>query len=155
MASPVAVRGGEALYFTRSAGRLNTALYGEHRMERRRLILAAGAMAHLVSGSRKIGFYPGADAAFRIHPAFSLYGSLNKTLRMPTFTDLYYTSPIQQANPRLKPEKAVSAEGAPVAQPRSQGNSCRIQPERPGNDRLGEGSPSRFPDMEEYEPFSG
>lgn len=111
LASPVAVRGGEALYFTRSAGRLNTALYGEHRMERRRLILAAGAMAHLVSGSRKIGFYPGADAAFRIHPAFSLYGSLNKTLRMPTFTDLYYTSPIQQANPRLKPEKAVSAEG--------------------------------------------
>jgi iron complex outermembrane receptor protein len=37
-------------------------------------------------------------------------GSVNKTLRLPTFTDLYYSGPANQGNPDLKPEEAIATE---------------------------------------------
>jgi iron complex outermembrane receptor protein len=39
-----------------------------------------------------------------------LFGSVNKSLRMPTFTDLFYDGPTNIGNPNLKPEEAVTYE---------------------------------------------
>jgi vitamin B12 transporter len=39
------------------------------------------------------------------------YASYNKSLRMPTFTDLYYNGPTNKGNPDLKPEKSSTIEG--------------------------------------------
>lgn len=111
LSRPVPVRGSDTLFYTRSAHRWNMALYGEHRLELSRLTLSAGTMAHLVPGSHPLRLYPGADAAFRVYHALSLYGSVNKSLRRPTFTDMYYKSPVQQGNPHLKAEEAFSLEG--------------------------------------------
>ena len=38
------------------------------------------------------------------------YISVNKSLRLPTFTDLFYTGPNNIGNPDLKPEEAWSYE---------------------------------------------
>jgi iron complex outermembrane receptor protein len=54
--------------------------------------------------------YPGFDASWQIAPQSSLYASVNKTMRMPTYTDLYYQSPNNQGNPSLKPEEALGFE---------------------------------------------
>lgn len=40
----------------------------------------------------------------------SVYAGVNRTLRLPTFTDLYYQSVTQIANPALKPEKSYNFE---------------------------------------------
>lgn len=55
-------------------------------------------------------FYPGLDAGFTFNEHHKIYGNISKTHRIPTFTDLYYKSPVEQGNPDLKPESAVSTE---------------------------------------------
>lgn len=55
-------------------------------------------------------FYPGLDAGFSFNEHHKIYGNISKVHRVPTFTDLYYTSQTEQGNPNLKPESAISTE---------------------------------------------
>jgi iron complex outermembrane receptor protein len=50
------------------------------------------------------------DLGYRLNDHLKIFSSVNKTLRMPTFTDMFYTSPVQQGNSHLKPEEAVTFE---------------------------------------------
>ncbi|MDA3879865.1 MAG: TonB-dependent receptor [Prolixibacteraceae bacterium] len=54
--------------------------------------------------------YPGIDVAYDLTPSVTWFASANKTMRMPTFTDLYYTSPNNEGNPNLLPEEASGYE---------------------------------------------
>ncbi|HEY3372429.1 MAG TPA: TonB-dependent receptor, partial [Prolixibacteraceae bacterium] len=56
--------------------------------------------------------YPGMDVSYAISRHFKLNGSANSSLRMPTFTDLFYNGPTNIGNPDLKPEKSTTIEGA-------------------------------------------
>lgn len=56
-------------------------------------------------------WYPGIDLSYQIAGSFTLYGSYSKSLRLPTFTDLFYSGPSNQGNPNLKPERVNSYEG--------------------------------------------
>jgi vitamin B12 transporter len=55
-------------------------------------------------------FYPGLDAGYTFNEHNKIYGNISKVHRVPTFTDLYYKSPVEQGNPDLKPESAISTE---------------------------------------------
>ena len=55
-------------------------------------------------------FYPGMDVGFIFNPNHKVFGAISKGFRIPTFTDLYYTSPTEIGNPNLVPESAVSSE---------------------------------------------
>jgi iron complex outermembrane receptor protein len=59
---------------------------------------------------RKWQWYPGLDIGFKLSSATKLYASANKSLRLPTFTDLYYQSATNIGNPDLQPEEALSFE---------------------------------------------
>jgi iron complex outermembrane receptor protein len=59
---------------------------------------------------RKWQFYPGVDIGWKIATPLKLFASLNKALRLPTFTDLYYKSATNIGDPGLLPEKALSVE---------------------------------------------
>ncbi len=54
--------------------------------------------------------YPGVDVGFIFNPNHKVFGAISKGFRIPTFTDLYYTSPTEIGNPNLVPESAVSSE---------------------------------------------
>jgi iron complex outermembrane receptor protein len=75
------------------------------------LTITSGLMAFRSSDLTGFRIYPGIDVAYRLNNRFRLYSSANKTLRIPTFTDLFYKSPVQKGNPELKPEEAFSFEG--------------------------------------------
>ena len=75
------------------------------------LTVNAGIMAHHNSDRKGFRFYPGIDISYRFNSYFRLYTSANKTLRMPTFTDMFYKSPVQKGNPDLEPEEAITLEG--------------------------------------------
>ena len=47
--------------------------------------------------------YPGIDISYRPTEAWKLYASWNMALRMPTFTDLYYSGANIERNSELKP----------------------------------------------------
>ena len=55
--------------------------------------------------------YPGFDASYRIGNGWKIYASYNSSLRMPTFTDLYYSVGGHQADKYLKPEELHAFEG--------------------------------------------
>ncbi len=51
------------------------------------------------------GFYPGVDLAYRPTANTKLYASWNTAMRLPTFTDLYYSGTNIEGNANLAPEK--------------------------------------------------
>lgn len=55
-------------------------------------------------------FYPGLDVGFDFNSNHKVYGNIAKVHRVPTFTELYYSSPTEKGNTDLVPENAVSAE---------------------------------------------
>ncbi|MEM9545988.1 MAG: TonB-dependent receptor [Bacteroidota bacterium] len=54
--------------------------------------------------------YPGIDLSYSIHNAIHLYATANWSDRIPTYTNLYYTSPSEQGNENLVAESATSFE---------------------------------------------
>ncbi|MCK9612138.1 MAG: TonB-dependent receptor [Bacteroidales bacterium] len=67
----------------------------------------------LLNYNNKFGFdfCPGFDFMANISPKLKVFFSANKSLRAPSFTELYYQSPVNRANPELMSEKAYQAEG--------------------------------------------
>jgi iron complex outermembrane receptor protein len=54
--------------------------------------------------------FPGIDAGFLLRPDLRLYSNIGKSYRIPTFYDMYYKSPVEEGNPDLDPEKAITFE---------------------------------------------
>ena len=108
---PVEVPNFNNVFYTKYYTRMNASIYAEHSVSWKVLTVTAGIMAHHNSDLTGFRIYPGIDVSYRFNDYFKLYSSANKTLRMPTFTDMFYKSPIQQGNPGLKPEEAITLEG--------------------------------------------
>lgn len=65
--------------------------------------------------------FPGIDIGFLARPDLRFYTNLGKSYRIPTFYDMYYQSPVEEGNPDLKPEQAITFEigGRYIKQPLS------------------------------------
>lgn len=105
------VPGESGIKFNHTDSRTNISLFGEYSHHIGPVDLSGGVMANWNSSlGRKWQFYPGVDIGWKIVTPLKLYASLNKALRLPTFTDLYYKSATNIGNPELLPEKAFSVE---------------------------------------------
>jgi iron complex outermembrane receptor protein len=88
--------------------RTNYSVFAGHKRYFDKLMINAGInFTHNTDIEKKIFIYPGVDIAYQANKNLSLFASVNKTMRMPTFTDLYYTSPNNLGNPALLPEEAI------------------------------------------------
>lgn len=97
--------------YLKSDNRSNISYFLEHNVLLRRFTLSVGVLANYNSAlNQGVHFYPGIDASYRIADNVRLYGSWNRALRMPTFTDLYYEGKTNQGNPDLKPEESEAFE---------------------------------------------
>ncbi len=112
LTTPIAVPGESGQFFTKSYSRTTISYFAEHSIFLNRLSVSAGAMTNWISD---LGFgwniYPGMDASLAITDHVKLFGSANSSLRMPTFTDLFYSGANNIGNPDLKPEKSTTLEG--------------------------------------------
>lgn len=82
-----------------------------HAWEQGPVSLSGGLLLHLNSDLGTIpGIYPGADVRIRLPHHLRAYASVNRSMRLPTFTDLYYQGPANVGNPELVPESAVTFE---------------------------------------------
>lgn len=52
----------------------------------------------------------GANMGYECMQGLHVFANVNRAIRIPTFTDLYYESATQLANPALRPEKALQLE---------------------------------------------
>ncbi len=111
MDSPEKVPGEDAA-FTKSKTRNTVSGFLEHVYYANKWTVSAGLLSNYISESGTgINFFPGIDASYKISTSFNVFSSFNTSLRMPTFTDLYYQGPTNIGNPDLKPEKTTSFEG--------------------------------------------
>ncbi|MFA8449738.1 MAG: TonB-dependent receptor plug domain-containing protein [Bacteroidales bacterium] len=107
----IPVRGYSDVYYNHKYRRNNLSTYLEHAWFSEYLSVSAGAMLNLNQDIQGIGFYPGIDIAYSVNKNFRLVASINRSLRLPTFTDLFYVGPNNLGNPNLLPEEAISLEG--------------------------------------------
>jgi len=107
----IPVRGYDNVYYTRQYQRSGLGIMAEHNIYRGPFSLSAGLLTYLNTDlDNGISFFPGLDAGWQTSATTRIFASINRTLRLPTFTDLFYSDPDNIGNPLLKPEEAISLE---------------------------------------------
>ncbi|MCT4587082.1 MAG: TonB-dependent receptor [Carboxylicivirga sp.] len=102
---------GEDAKFTKSYQRTNVSTFLEHVYNYERFSVSAGVlMNYNTSLDFGVDFFPGIDMSYWANDELKIFASANKTLRLPTFTDLFYDGPTNIGNPNLKPEEAMTYE---------------------------------------------
>ena len=97
--------------YTLGVNRTNISGYLEHNLLLNNFTISAGLVAVKNTWSNmNMTLYPGIDISYRPHPAWTLHASYNTSLRMPTFTEMYYKLQGYSANPHLKPEEMRALE---------------------------------------------
>jgi vitamin B12 transporter len=95
----------ETLFYTKGKTRNNTSAYFEQFKAWENATLAFGT---LVNFNSQFGtdFFPGADFSYSINSKSSVYATVNRSLRFPTFTEMYLKGTTVIGDPNLKPEEA-------------------------------------------------
>ncbi len=109
MAETVAAPGELRGVFDKEADRTHLNVFLEHHFYTPKFQATLGTLLHYNSAYKQF-FTHGLDLSYVFDPKLKLFGSVNQSLRMPTFTDLYYSGPENIGNPDLKPELATSYE---------------------------------------------
>ncbi len=92
--------------------RSNLSFHLEHNILLKRFTLSAGFIAIKNTWNQMpFKLYPGIDASYRIGDHWKVYASYNSSLRMPSFTELYYSVGGHKADKYLKPEELHAVEG--------------------------------------------
>lgn len=98
--------------YTLGLNRSNISLNIEHNILLKRFTLSAGLIA-VKNTWNEMPFkvYLGIDMSYRIGGNWKIYASYNTSLRMPSFTELYYSVGGHKADKYLKPEEMTALEG--------------------------------------------
>ena len=97
--------------YTLGVNRTNISAYLEHNLLLKRLTISAGLVAVKNTWSNmNMTVYPGIDVSYRPTPTWTLHASCNTSLRMPSFTEMYYKLQGYKADPHLKPEEMTAVE---------------------------------------------
>lgn len=109
--TPMDVPGESGKQFTKGHSRTIVSYFGEHTFYISNFTASLGAMANWISDlNNEWNVYPGVDLSYKFSEQLRAYASFNKSLRMPTFTDLYYSGPTNVGNSNLKPERSTTYE---------------------------------------------
>lgn len=101
-------------FFTKENNRLIETAMLDQSLKLNKWFFSAGAA---VTNSTTFGVngFGGLDVAYEINESVRVFVDANSAVRLPTFTDLYYKSATQLANPDLQPERSQTIEvGAKV-----------------------------------------
>lgn len=101
----------DTILLNRRHSRTNFSIFAGHKHYFNRLMVNLGVnLTHNTDLKSQWFLYPGIDMNYDFNENSSLFGSVNKTMRMPTYTDLYYSGPSNEGNPNLLPESAMGFE---------------------------------------------
>ena len=117
--------GGTDRDYTLGINRTNISAHLEHNVLLRRLTVSAGFVAAKSSWSdMHMTLYPGIDISYKRSTSpsgggwWGLFAGWNTSLRLPTFTEMYYKLQGYAADPHLKPEEMQAIEiGTQLATP--------------------------------------
>lgn len=104
------VKGYENINFSKYYKRNYSSLHFNHNYTYKKLYLSGGLMADINSDISKVAILPGADASYELTKKTRVFASANKSMRMPTFTDLFYKSATLIGNTELTYEQSTTYE---------------------------------------------
>ncbi|MDR1591317.1 MAG: TonB-dependent receptor [Prevotellaceae bacterium] len=107
--TPKQVKGEDAIFYTHAKNRLNINYFVQQTVYISRLTASVGLSGNYNS-MFKNNFCYGASIGYAFTQAMRAWTNLNRSLRLPTFVDLYYQSATQESNPDIRPEEALTAE---------------------------------------------
>lgn len=99
----------DSTFFYKQKSRENLNFFIDHAVYLNKFSASIGLLGNQCED---FGFnsYFGADMGYAFTPAFKVYTTVNQSLRIPTFTDLYLQTSTQAGNADLKPEQAMTYE---------------------------------------------
>ena len=90
-------------------GRTQTNIVVEHTFNWREFIFSAGVLTNYNTlQNDKLRFYPIANVAYKPIDELKIYSTWSRSSRLPTFTDLFYTTETHNANETLQAERSES-----------------------------------------------
>ncbi len=97
--------------YTLGINRTNISAHLEHNILLEHFSLSAGFIAMKSTQSdMDWQIYPGIDASYRFNDQLKIFASYNSSLRLPSFTEMYYKLQGYAADPHLKPEELRAVE---------------------------------------------
>ena len=108
---PVEIRNVQDVKYEKFKSRDHLYATADHTVQFGRIYMNAGVLFHAGAGDLvSPGIYPGFNLAYDLSEQLSAFASINRSMRLPTFTDLYYEGPQNKGNPTLRPESSVTTE---------------------------------------------
>lgn len=97
--------------YTKADSRSNLNIFAEQNFIVNKLTLSLGGLLnHNTAITNRYELYPSINSSYRFNGKTSIYASWNKAVRMPTFTDLYYTTATHKGNTNLEAEQSEAFE---------------------------------------------
>lgn len=97
------------MFYNKGKIRKNTSVYFEQFKQFEKASLTFGTLLNFNS-QFGTNWYPGVDFSYAISSKSNVYISVNRSLRFPTFTEMYLTGATVKGDPNLKPEDAWTYE---------------------------------------------
>lgn len=111
-ARPIPIKGTDSLFYNLQYGRTNYAWFQEHNVRWGRWFFSGGLMLNWNTAyAAHPALFPGFEVSFDVRPGIRLFANINRSLHLPTFTDLFYTDPVNQGNTQLRANRMVAVEG--------------------------------------------
>lgn len=95
--------------YTKSDTRQNASVFLNHAYYKGDFLISAGGMAHY-NQQYDWNLNYGLDAGYYISKSLLIKAGVSKSMRLPTFTELYYQGPSNLGNPNLVPEHSIGVE---------------------------------------------
>lgn len=109
---PRKVQGTDSSFYTRQYQRTNFSLFAEEVFTPGNWDITAGVMLNMNTGfPEKVTVFPGLEIGYHTDNGLITFININRALHLPTFTDLFYTDPLNRGNINLEPNKILSFEG--------------------------------------------
>ena len=110
--SPVKVRTKDSSYYTKGYTRNTIGYFLEHNYIRNNFSVTGGFLVNMNNDyHNKIEIFPGLDISYLLFDQkIKLFASINRSLRLPTFTDMFYKDPANEGNTKLNPEELLAFE---------------------------------------------
>jgi vitamin B12 transporter len=109
VAGPTYVKDYPTIAYAFDKKRENYSGFLEHNFKINSLQISSGSLLNYNS-QFGFAFYPGIDISQAVGKSMNVYASANRSLRLPTFTELFLNTSTVKADPNLLPEKAISYE---------------------------------------------
>lgn len=112
LSSPVKINREDSAFYSKSFNRATFSYFLEHNYITGNFSFTAGILLdHSNNFKGETGLYPGMDISYKfLKKNGRLFLSINKSLRRPTFTDMFYEDPSNEGNRDLEPEELLAFE---------------------------------------------